>query len=155
MTEVIASAVARKPSASKRHQARRFALQALYGHLLADTAEGELLTHVRSEEHFARCDPDYFERLLRGVLAERSRLEPLFAEILDRPLEQLDPVEHSVLLLAAYELQHCPELPYRIVINEAIELTKLFGATEGHKYINGVVDRMARRLRPAEIDAKD
>jgi N utilization substance protein B len=67
---------------------------------------------------------------------------------------QLDPVEHAVLLLAAYELIHCPELPYRVAINEAVELAKLFGATEGHKYINGVVDRMARTLRATEIGAR-
>jgi N utilization substance protein B len=86
------------------------------------------------------------------VLAERLPLEQLFIGYLDRPLSQLDPVEHAVLLLAAYELAHCPELPYRVAINEAVELTKQFGATDGHRYINGVVDRLARKLRAAEME---
>lgn len=141
---------ARKPSSSKRHQSRRFAVQALYSYLLSGTETNDLLAHFRGEQSFARCDPGYFDLLVRGVLAERTQLEQFFAGVLDRPVTQLDPVEHAVLLLASYELAHCPELPYRVAINEAVELTKLFGATEGHKYINGVVDRMARKLRQAE-----
>jgi N utilization substance protein B len=152
MTEAAAlQTSSRKPSMSKRHQARRFAVQALYSHLLSGTPVNDLLAHFRSEESFARCDPGYFDQLVRGVLAERAALEQGFTGYLDRPVAQLDPVEHAVLLLAAYELAHCPELPYRVAINEAVELTKLFGATDGHKYINGVVDRMARRLRPTEF----
>lgn len=141
----------RKPSGSKRHSARRFAVQALYGYLLADTPLNDLLVNFRSEENFDRSDKEYFDLLVRGALAERGQLELAFASYLDRPLTQLDPVEHAVLLLAAFELGHCPELPYRVVINEAVELTKLFGATDGHKYINGVVDRMARKLRSTEM----
>ena len=152
MTEAAISTAPRRPSSSKRHQARRLALQALYGHLLAGTQPNELVTHLRGEEGFVRCDGDYFEQLLRGVLAERLPLEQLFIGYLDRPLSQLDPVEHAVLLLAAYELAHCPELPYRVAINEAVELTKQFGATDGHRYINGVVDRLARKLRAAEME---
>lgn len=151
MTEAVAVSNPRKSSSSKRHQARRFAVQALYSHLLAGTALNDLLVHTRSEGGFARCDHGYFDQLLRGVLETRVQLELDFAQYLDRPVQQLDPVEHAVLLLAAYELAHCPELPYRVAINEAVELTKQFGATEGHKYINGVVDRMARKLRSTEI----
>ena len=150
MTEAAAKAPRRKPGGSKRHHARRFAVQALYGHLLADTAVNDLLVNFRREENFDRGDAEYFDQLVRGALDERAQLERCFAPYLDRPVAQLDPVEHAILLLAAYELQHCPELPYRVAINEAVELTKLFGATEGHKYINGVVDRMARKLRAAE-----
>jgi N utilization substance protein B len=155
MTEAAVLAAPRKPSGSKRHQARRFALQAVYGYLLAGTAPDELVAHLRGEAGFERCDTGYFERLLRGVVAERAQLEQLFSGFLDRSLTQLDPVEHAVLLLAAYELAHCPELPYRVAINEAVELAKLFGATEGHKYVNGVVDRMAHKLREAEIGRQD
>jgi transcription antitermination protein NusB len=151
VTEAAARVGGRKPAGSKRHQARRLALQALYSHLLAGTALNELQAHFRSEEGFERCDAAYFDQLLRGVLSQRAALEQAFAGYLDRPVAQLDPVEHAVLLLAAFELAHCPELPYRVAINEAVELTKLFGATEGHKYINGVVDRMAHKLRAAEI----
>ena len=151
MTEAAVQAGPRKPSGSKRHQARRFAVQALYSHLLSGTPVNDLLSNFRSEESFGRCDQSYFDQLVRGVLAERLALEQGFAEYLDRPAAQLDPVEHAVLMLAAYELAHCPELPYRVAINEAVELTKLFGATDGHKYINGVVDRMARRFRSTEF----
>jgi N utilization substance protein B len=151
MTEAAEKTARRKPGGSKRHQARRFAVQALYGHLLADTPVNELLASFRREENFDRGDAEYFDRIVRGALAGRPQLEQSFAPYLDRPLAQIDPVEHAILLLAAYELQHCPELPYRVAINEAVELTKVFGATEGHKYINGVVDRMARQLRPAEL----
>lgn len=154
MTEAAKQGSLRRPSSSKRHQARRFAVQALYSHFLSACSANDLLVNFRSEENFTRCDPAYFDQLVRGVLQERVPLEHCFADSLDRPVAQLDPVEHAVLLLAAYELTHCPELPYRVVINEAVELTKLFGATEGHKYINGVVDRMARSLRSTEIGKK-
>lgn len=155
MTEPAPQAAPRKSSGSRRHQARRFAVQALYSHLLAGTPPNDLLSHARADESFARCEPDYFDQLLRGALAQRDSLEQALARVLDRPLVQLDPVEHAVLLLATYELAHCPELPYRVVINEAVELTKLFGATDGHKYINGVVDRLARGLRVAETGSVD
>lgn len=151
MIEAKAAAGARKPSSSKRHQSRRFAMQALYSHMLSGAEANDLLSHFRSEDSFTRCDPAYFDQLVRGVLAQRSQLEASIEGLLDRPVAQLDPVEHAVLLLASYELAHCPELPYRVAINEAVELAKLFGATEGHKYINGVVDRMARKLRSVEI----
>lgn len=154
MTEAAVSEFPRRPSASKRHHARRFALQAVYGHLLAGAGPGELVSQLRETEGFARCDGEYFERLLRGTLDRRADLEAHFTGYLDRPLAQLDPVEHAVLLLAAFELACCPELPCRIAINEAVELAKQFGATESHRYINGVVDRMARRLRATEFDAK-
>lgn len=153
MTEPAVSTVSGKPIASKRRMARRLALQAVYGHLLAGSTEQEQLEQFRRQEGFARCDAEYFERLLHGVLGQRPQLEPLFSGLLDRPLVQLDPVEHAVLLLAAYELSDCPELPYRVAINEAVELAKQFGATESHRYINGVVDRMARKLRASETSA--
>ncbi len=151
MTEAALVTSPRKSSSTKRHQARRFAVQALYSHLLAGTELNDLLVNTRLEESFGRCDSNYFDQLVRGTLDERPQLEMAFSSYLDRSLTQLDPVEHAVLLLAAYELMHCPELPYRVAINEAVELTKQFGASEGHKYINGVVDRMARKLRSTEI----
>jgi N utilization substance protein B len=147
----VSEAVARKPSPSRRHQARRFAMQAIYQHLLAGTEGNDLLLHFREQTGFARCDAEYFDALVRGVLAEQGALEAEFAGFLDRPVAQLDPVEHAVLLLAAFELAHRPELPYRVAINEAVELSKLFGAEEGHKYINGVIDHLARKLRAVEV----
>ena len=129
-------------------------MQAVYQHLLAGTPADDLLTHFRDQTAFARCDADYFDGLVRGVLAEQPVLEAEFAGFLDRPVAQLDPVEHSVLLLAAFELAHRPELPYRVAINEAVELSKLFGAEEGHKYINGVIDHLARKLRAVEFGSR-
>jgi N utilization substance protein B len=138
---------------SRRHQSRRLALQAVYQWLISDTGLEDLRRQFRDEQGYANCDQDYFDILLRGVLANRAELEQAFAGYLDRPVAQLDPVEHAVLLLAAYELGHHPELPYRVAINEAVELAKVFGAEESHKYINGVMDRLAHSLRAVEIAA--
>jgi N utilization substance protein B len=146
-------ASAKKPPTSRRTQARQFAMQAIYQHLLTGTSLNDLLVEFRSQSAFGRTDQDYFDALVRGILANRAALEKDFAEYLDRPVAQLDPVEHAVLLLAAFELTHCPELPYRVAINEAVELAKLYGAEESHKYINGVMDRLARRIRAVEIGA--
>ena len=136
-----------------RQRARRLALQALYQWLVADTANTGLLEQFAHDPAMGRANRDYFRDLVNGVIRHRNDLEERFAAVIDRPLAQLDPVEHAVLLLAAYELSHHPELPYRVVINEAVELAKRFGATDSHRYVNGVLDKVARRLRTTEIDA--
>jgi len=136
-----------------RQRARRLALQALYQWLVADTANTGLLEQFAHDPGMGRANRDYFRDLVNGVIGHRNELEEGFAAVIDRPLAQLDPVEHAVLLLAAYELSHHPELPYRVVINEAVELAKRFGATDSHRYINGVLDKVARRLRTTEINA--
>lgn len=153
MTDSAVTAVKPRKPSSKRHQSRRLAVQAVYQWLITGTELNDLRVQFRDEQGFERCDQDYFDQLVRGVVGHRDALEATFSGFLDRPIVQLDPVEHAVLLLAAYELGHHPELPYRVAINEAVELTKVFGAEESHKYINGVMDRLARKLRAVEIAA--
>ncbi len=152
MTETAAenSPEKRKPS---RQQARRFAMQAIYQWQIAETTRGDLLAQFRSEPDMIRCDSAYFADLVEGILSNEPELDAEFAKVLDRPVEQLDPIERATLLVGAYELSNHPEIPYRVVINEAVELAKRYGATDSHKYINGVMDRLARRLREVEIKA--
>lgn len=168
----VSEPIAPPPSrTSARRRARELAVQGLYGWLVGHGAIAEIEKHLseRSAEwiaeknadknadsddsdgpDFARADRDYFERLLRGVTAQAVQLEPLIAPLLDRTLDELAPVERAILLLAAWEMKQSLEIPYRVIINEAVELAKSFGGTDGHRYVNGVLDRLARELRPAE-----
>jgi len=157
------------PSASQRAQRRRareLALQGIYQWLLSGTsahsAEDYLheltmsLTVESGEDEPITLNPTHremFASLLRGTVAEAGSLEADFAPFLDRPVAELSPVERAVLLLATQELRNSPQVPYRVVINEAIELTKSFGGTEGHRFVNGVLDKLAPRLRPVEVEA--
>jgi len=137
--------------AGGRRGARRVALQGLYQHLLADTEASDLVLQFQAANRLQGCDKRYFDEMLRGVVGDRAALEATFAGFLDRAPSHLDPIEHAILLLAAWELRERAEVPVRVVINEALELAKDFGATEGHRYINGVLDRVARRLRAVEL----
>ena len=140
-----------KPQGSRaRARARRLALQGLYQwQLSGDTAQG-IIAGLLESQNTKDTDLEYFEALLRGVLAESAALESSFAPHLDRPIIQLDPVERAVLLLGTYELKERPEVPYKVVLNEAVELTKSFGAEDSHKYVNAVLDKTASELRRAE-----
>ncbi len=140
----------RRPS---RKEARQYAMQAIYQWQVAETTRGDLLAQYRAEPGMIKCDSEYFADLVEGVLTHEEALETLFESVIDRPLDQLDPIERATLLLGAYELRDHPEVPYRVVINESVELAKRYGATESHKYINGVMDRMAKKLRKVEIKA--
>jgi N utilization substance protein B len=136
---------------SKRGLARRLTVQALYQWLVNETAPDTLLREFREmPDGLGRADPDYFSELLRGTVAEAATLTTHIVPFLDRPLLQLDPVEHAVLLLGAYELAYHPEVPWRVIVNEAVNLTKIFGAEDGYKFVNGVLDKLARRSRPDE-----
>jgi N utilization substance protein B len=142
-------------STSRRGLARRLTVQALYQWLVNETAPEALLRQFREQdEGLGRADPAYFAELLRGVVAASRLLEQDVAPLLDRPLDQLDPVEHAVLLLGAYELRHRPEVPWKVVVNESVNLAKLFGAEDGYKFVNGVLDRLAHEVRAAEIAAQ-
>ncbi len=138
---------------SSRHKARCFALQALYQHQLNGLGVSELLQQFLEVEGMERADREYFSQLVRGAVEREDELASAFARYLDRPLNQLDPVERAVLLIGSFELLHCPELPYRVAINEAVQLAKTYGATESHKYINGIMDRLARQVRATELNA--
>lgn len=140
----------RRPS---RKEARQYAMQAIYQWKMADTSRGDLLAQYRAEPGMIKCDSAYFAEIVEAVLSNEEELEALFATVLDRPVDQLDPIERAALLVGTYELQQRPEVPYRVVINEAVELAKRYGANESHKYINGIMDRMAKKLRKVEIEA--
>ena len=136
-----------------RSRARRRALQAIYAWQLSGSAMRLVIDQFRNEQDMEVADLDYFEDLLRGVEANLADLDAGFAPFLDRNIAQVDPIERGVLRLAAYELRFRPDVPYRVVINEAIETTKRFGAEQGHTYVNGVLDRAALEWRAAEINA--
>jgi N utilization substance protein B len=114
------------------------------------TDADEVLAQISDKEGFAKADQAYLESLVRGVVNEVGTLREKIGPHLDRPIEQLSPVEHALLLMAACELSSQPGTPYRVVINEAVELAKVYGGTDGHKYVNGVLDKLAPDLRPGE-----
>lgn len=138
---------------SARRKAREFALQGLYEWLLNHADAGVVDAHVREQDGFAECPVAHFDMLLHGCIREATALDELLVPYLDRKLEQLSPVEHAALMIGTYELQHRIEIPYKVAINEAVELTKSFGGTDGHKYVNGVLDKAAAALRTVEVEA--
>jgi N utilization substance protein B len=109
---------------------------------------------MREQDGFDKCDTAHFDALLHGCIGEAADLDAVLARHVDRRTTELSPVEHGVLLIGAYELKHCMDVPYRVAINEAVELAKSFGGTDGHKYVNGVLDKAASDLRPAEVQAR-
>ncbi len=134
-----------------RRKARRLLLQALYQWQLANNSLSELTAQFAQDENMAQADHAYFQEALQIIPAKQQQLDNYFSPLLDRPLTELDPVELAILRIGAYELSERLEIPYRVVLNETVELTKTFGSIEGHKYINGVLDKLARQLRVTEI----
>ncbi len=145
-----------KPAANKspRRRAREFALQGLYQWRIGGNDEAAIEAHLHDVSGFDKADREFFLGLLRGVLAQREALQEQLQPNLDRPFAELSPIEACVLLAGAFELANFPQTPYRVIINEAIELTKGYGGTDGHKFVNGVLDKLAARLRPVEVEAK-
>ena len=133
-----------------RSRARRRALQALYAWQLSGSHMNAVIEQYRHEQDMEVADLDYFEDLLHGVERHAAELDASLRPYLDREVAEVDPIERAALRLAAYELKHRPDVPYRVVINEAIEVTKRFGADHGHSYVNGVLDKLAGELRSAE-----
>jgi transcription antitermination protein NusB len=133
-----------------RSLARKLALQALYRWQLNQSPWQDLVQEFAAAEDMTRADRDYFTEVVRGVCDSHAELDARLAAWMDRPPRQLDPIEHAVLLIGAHELEARPEVPYRVVINEAVSLAKRFGATDGHKFVNAVLDRAARSLRGHE-----
>jgi len=138
---------------SARRRARQAALTGLYQWLIAREASAVIQVNVEEQEVHAGCDQPHFEALLHGCIEQAATLDAALARHVDRPTGELSPVEHAALMIGAFELSNCAEIPYRVVINEAVELTKSFGGTDGHKYVNGVLDKTAADLRPAEVQA--
>jgi N utilization substance protein B len=143
----------RSPS-SPRHRAREFVVQGLYQHLVGGQDAAAIITQSESVAGFDRVNRELYDSLLDGVLSDAAALQALLEPHIARPWAEVSPIERSILLIAACELKHHPETPFRVVINEAIELTKSYGGTDGHKFVNGVIDKLAPELRPHEIVAK-
>ncbi|THG76630.1 transcription antitermination factor NusB [Pseudomonas sp. A-1] len=137
-----------------RQKARSLALQALYSWQMAGQSLNEIEAQFRTDNDFSDVDGAYFHEILHGVPRLKGELDEAFSPCLDRPLEEIDPVELAILRLSTYELRNRVDVPYRVVINEGIELAKVYGATDGHKFVNGVLDKLAPRLRGAEVRGK-
>ena len=135
---------------SGRTRAREFALQALYQHLVGRNEASDIDLFTRDLSGFHKADSAHYDALLHGSIAQSAELDALILPMLDRPMAEVSPIEHAVLWIGAYELQHCLDVPLRVVINECIELAKAFGGTDGHKYVNGVLHKLGQKLRAAE-----
>ena len=138
--------------AGSRKIAREFTLQGLYAWLVGGAEVTLIIANLKDDEQFKRADEAYFRTLIYGVLKEEDMLSSRISPLLDRPLPALSPIERGILLIGAYELLHCPDVPWRVVINEGVELAKKFGGADGHKYINGVLDKLAQDVRAVEIE---
>lgn len=136
---------------SPRRQSRELAMQGVYQWIFTGAAPGTVLKNLSELDGYEAADADFLKSQLKGTIGEaaglRSHLEPLA----DRKWDEVSPVERAILLIGAWELVHNPEIPYRVTINEAIELGKRFGGTDGHKYVNGVLDKLAASVRPGEV----
>lgn len=139
-----------KHSAALRTRARRFAMQALYQWDLSGNNLSDIEKQFLEDEDFSRADKDYFHELLHQVPARLDEVEAAFSGFLDRPVQEMDPVERAVMRMATYELMTRLDVPYKVIINESVNLTKKFGAEQAYKYINGVLDKAARSLRAVE-----
>lgn len=150
-----AGADMRRPAPRERSRARRLALQALYQWQLTgmDAAEVERQFHERDE--YRQVDAGYFRELVLKSIAHCAAIDVQLGAFLDRSIDEVDPVERAILRIGAYELGYRPDIPYRVVINEAVDLARKFGAEQGHAYINGVLDRVARVVRGAEHPSAD
>ncbi|MEQ1659087.1 MAG: transcription antitermination factor NusB [Hylemonella sp.] len=136
---------------SGRSRAREFALQALYQHLVGRNETSAIDTFTRDLAGFSKADAAHSDALLHGCVEQADELDRLITPLLDRKLAELSPIEHAVMWIGAYEMQHCLDVPWRVVLNECIELAKSFGGTDGHKYVNGVLNGLAPALRAAEV----
>jgi N utilization substance protein B len=137
----------------KRSQARKHAVQAIYQWQIAGQDIADIINQFLEEQDLNSFEIPYFQDLMQGVPNHLKELDELLKPTLDRAIESVDPVERAILRLGAYELSHKPEVPYRVVINEAVELAKVFGAEQGHKFVNGVLDQVAKEVRTVEVKA--
>jgi N utilization substance protein B len=143
----------RSQAKSTRRRSREVALQGLYEWLISGADAGVIEAHMREQEGFDKIDTAHFDALLHGCINEAADLDGVLSRHVDRKTTELSPIEHAVLMIGAYELKHCVDVPYKVAINEAVELAKTFGGTDGHKYVNGVLDKAAADLRKVEVEA--
>jgi transcription antitermination protein NusB len=141
----------KSPPRSGRTRAREFAIQALYQHLVGKNDVGDIDIFTRDLQGFSKADAAHYDALFHGCVTDALALDAHIIPLLDRPLAEISPVERAVMWLGVYELQHCLDVPWRVVLNEYIEQAKAFGGTDGHKYVNGVLNKLAPVLRSAEV----
>ena len=141
-----------KPKSARR-RAREIALQGLYEWLVSGADAKVIDAHMHEQDGFDKCDAAHFDALLHGCINEAVDIDAVLTRHVDRKTTLLSPIEHGVLMIGVYELTHCVDVPYKVAINEAVELAKSYGGTDGHKYVNGVLDKAAGDLRPVEIKA--
>jgi N utilization substance protein B len=142
----------RASARAARTRARGFALQALYQVMVGGNPADEVDLFTRDLSGFNKADAVHFDALLHGCVEHATALDALILPMLDRKLTELSPIEHAVLWIGAYELQHCIDIPWRVVLNECIDLAKEFGGTDGHKYVNAVLNQLAPHLRATEVE---
>ena len=152
-TGLKANGTRKAASKSNRSRAREFALQALYQHLVGRNEASDIDVFTRDLSGFHKADSAHYDALLYGCVAQAQALDALIAPKLDRSFAEISPVERAIMWIGVYEMQHCLDVPWRVVLNECIELAKSFGGTDGHKYVNGVLHQLASQLRPAEVAA--
>jgi N utilization substance protein B len=138
---------------SGRSRSREFALQGLYQFLVGKNEAADIDVFTRDLSGFHKSDSVHYDALLYGCVEQREVLDALIVPLLDRKIEEISPIEHAVMWMGAYEFKHCIDVPWRVVLNEYIELAKSFGGTDGHKYVNAVLNGLAPQLRPHEVQA--
>jgi N utilization substance protein B len=143
--------VENQPIRGKR-RARKLAVQALYQWLMTGSQPHEIEAQFRVANNMEKVDVDYFCRLLYGVIENRASLEEAFTPFIDRPIQGLNPIELTVLRISTFELFHCLEIPYRVVLDESVSLTKEFGSQDGYRYVNGVLNNLAKKVRVSEVN---
>jgi N utilization substance protein B len=152
-TGVTSTGAKKAGSKSVRSRSREFALQALYQHLIGKNTVDDIDIFTRDLAGFGKCDSVHFDALLRGCVEETDDLNALILPLLDRKIEEISPVEHAAMWIGTYEFKHCLDVPWRVVLNECIELAKEFGGTDGHKYVNAVLNGLAPQLRALEVES--
>ncbi|MDO8459106.1 MAG: transcription antitermination factor NusB [Burkholderiaceae bacterium] len=152
-TGVTSTGARKAASKSVRSRSREFALQGLYQHLVGRNEASAIDLFTRDLAGFAKADSAHYDALLHGCIEQADLLDALIVPLLDRKLSEISPVEHSIMWIGAYEFKHCLDVPWRVVINECVELAKEFGGTDGHKYVNGVLNGLAADLRSREVQA--
>lgn len=150
-TGVTSTGARKAGSKSARSRSREFALQALYQHLVGRNPLDDIDAFTRDLAGFGKCDALHFDALLTGCVAQAAQLDALILPRLDRSMAEISPIEHATMWIGVYEFQHCLDVPWRVVLNECIELAKEFGGTDGHKYVNAVLNALAPTLRTAEV----
>lgn len=152
-TGVTSTGARKAGSKSGRSRSREFALQALYQHLVGRNDAESIDLFTRDLAGFSKADTAHYDALLHGCIEQSATLDELISPFLDRPLPEISPIERSVMWIGAFEFKQCPDVPWRVVLNECIELAKEFGGTDGHKYVNGVLNGLAGELRAREVQA--